>query len=586
MPHNLAEKFRAHAKNTESMTRIKAMVVLAESEEAVVVLPDIFDKNKVLFNVWDGTIDLTTGELKPHRREDYITLISPVRFKQTSNEAEHSLWIEFINTIMNHDPDLISYLQKIAGQLLCGEVREKALYILHGKKDTGKTTFVETLAYVCSDYAETLAIESLMKRARGAIPNDIAALKGKRFVFVDEPDFGDRISEGLIKKLTGLDTINARFLNQEFFKFKPEFKLYISTNNAPDITDRDQAVWGRIKKVPFLTRIPPDKQDKTLQAKLCSDMESSIVLRWMVQGCVRWLKEGLIEPKIVRDMSEAYREDMDTLGDFFKTCCVTGYDYTVPHEHLYTAFCLWSKAIERRPLSSKFFTQICDNRDIERGRYYQDDRRVRGYFGLKLTDWMTTAVGRYVYQTDEEANIIKDIIIHLFENQQNEDSIKNNLYNPDTNPNIPVPPVPPVPSVPMGQVRDRCHVRFSDIGRHNGTDGTDGPAFSGSILYREGCVHEKDIRPICPTCPTTTDIAISTSVPSVPSVPNKSNIQSMVLTELHYFDKYNKQDMLSVYKNMDEVKQAIELKILTEFPELNEFDIMRYIEDYFRVRQW
>jgi len=405
------DRLYKHATASKSSTKIKATVFLAESEPGISITPEDLDKNKMLFSVQNGTIELESGVLREHRREDYITKISPASYDPT---ALNPKWRTFLDRITNNDIGLEKYLQSLSGQLLTGEVREKALYVFYGKKDTGKTTFVEAIAHILGEFAETMPIESLMKKTRGAIPNDIAALRGKRFVFVDEPNFGDKLSEGLIKKLTGLDTINARFLNQEFFKFKPEFKLVISSNNRPDITDKDQAIWGRVKCVPFLAKIPKNEQDQTLQRKL--EDESPGILNWMLSGCLNYQREGMLIPEVVAKATEDYKEDMDTLSDFFNLCCIVGEEYKLPHEYLYTAFRLWALSVGRKPMSKKAFTQVTVNRDFDTtDTIFVGKRRCRGFVGITLTDWMITSVHRFLTSPDDEKDIVRTVVTDLNE---------------------------------------------------------------------------------------------------------------------------------------------------------------------------
>jgi putative DNA primase/helicase len=404
------EKLYKHANASKSSTKIKAMVFLAESEQGMALLPDNLDANKLLFNVQNGTINLNINSerFRTFNKDDYITRISPAHY---DGSAKSELWLTFVDTITCGDVDLARYLQKIAGQMLTGVVREKALYIFHGKKDTGKTTFVETIAHIDGEFAETMQIDSFMKKTRGGIPNDIAALKGKRFVFIDEPDFGDKLSEGLIKKLTGLGTISARFLNEEFFKFKPEFKIVVSCNTQPDITDKDQAIWGRVKCVPFKAKI--SKIDPDLQAKL--RLEAAGILNWMIEGCLMWQKEGMNAPEAVNKATEEYKEDMDTLSDFFNVCCIKGNNYKIPHEYLYTAFKLWANAVQRIPMSKKAFTQICVDRDIDRTDTIMiGTRRHRGFIGITLSDWMFTSVHEFLTEPDNEKQILRTVCTHIF----------------------------------------------------------------------------------------------------------------------------------------------------------------------------
>jgi putative DNA primase/helicase len=533
MRKDMRERHLQHAIKNKSVTKLKAMVFLAESEQGMTILPDDFDKNKMLFNVQNGTVELDyitgQGKLREHKKEDYITRISPAIYDAG---ATRGLWRVFIDDITKGEPRLIEYLQKMAGQLLSGEVREKAMYVLHGKKDTGKTTFVETLVCVLENYAETMAIESLMKKSRGGIPNDIAALKGKRFVFVDEPDFGDKLSEGVIKKLTGLDTINARFLNEEFFKFKPEYNLWILCNNFPDLTDKDPAVWGRVKKIPFLMKLK--EIDTTLQEKLKSEL--SDVLNWMIEGCLSWQKEGMKPPEIVLKATEDIKEDFDSLADFFNICCIIGKEYKITHQYLYTAFQLWAMSVKRYPMSKKAFTQVCENREFERtDDIYINKKKFRGFVGITLTDWMVTSVLGFLTEPDNEKKILRTVRTDV--------------------------------QVNVGRPYVLSHV-------------------CGELMcsMRSNCV-----------C--LTNMCILSSVPSVPSVllvnniinGNNQTIIEQIITALkEEYDYINKPDSIL---DLGRMQNTMEGFILNKFDNDNSIDfdkvnIKRYIEDYCKARGW
>ncbi len=517
----LEKKRRKNALFSLSATKRKAMVFLAESEPTMAILPDDLDKNKMLFNVQNGTVELDyitgQGKLREHKKEDYITRISPAVYNAS---AKGELWMPFLNKITNSDPELIKYMQKLAGQLLCGAVREKALYVLHGKKHTGKTTFIETLADILNEYAETMAIESLMKKSRGGIPNDIAALKGKRFVFVDEPDFGDKLSEGIIKKLTGLDTINARFLNEEFFKFKPEFKLWIACNTFPDITDKDQAIWGRVLKIPFLVQIKENEMDKSLQEKLI--LERSVVLKWMIEGCLLWQKEGMEPPESVQKATEDIKEDMDTLADFFKICCITGEKYKIPHEYLYTAFRLWAITVGRNPMSKKAFTQVCENRDYDRtNAIYIGTKKYRGFGGITLTDWMINSVQRYLTEPDNEKEILRVVYTDF----------------------------------------------HASIGRQE----------ENSYLCEKTMCEKRSV------CSCITKMCIL-SLPILPENESNNNLQILIRDKLKKnYDHFNKPDSIL---DLGRLQKTMEGYILNEIEGSEAVDVGRYVDDYCKARQW
>jgi putative DNA primase/helicase len=161
-----------------------------------------------------------------------------------------------------------------------------------------------------------------MLRRDGNIPNDLARLKGARFVFASEVEKGRRLAVSLVKDLTGGDTITARFMRAEWFDFRPEFKLWLATNHKPVIKDTKQAIWRRIRLVPFAVSIPKAEQDKKLPEKLLAELPG--ILAWAVWGCLDWQRAGLDAPAEVEQATADYRAESDELAAWLAECCFIG----------------------------------------------------------------------------------------------------------------------------------------------------------------------------------------------------------------------------------------------------------------------
>lgn len=227
------------AAKSETSRAINAMVTLARSEPGIPILSDELDSNIWLLNCKNGTLDLRTGKLKPHDRNDCITKFVPVEYDPCADFVE---WAKFLNRIMDGDQELISFLQRAVGYSLTGSTKEQCLFILHGTGANGKTTFLETIAELLSGYAQKTPTDTLMMKDTSGVPNDLARLKGSRFVVASEAEEGKRLAESLIKQLTGSEKIAARFLRAEFFEFSPMFKIWIGTNHKPLIRGSDMAI--------------------------------------------------------------------------------------------------------------------------------------------------------------------------------------------------------------------------------------------------------------------------------------------------------------------------------------------------------
>ena len=366
------EKF---AKQSESTRRRESFVKAAQYITELNITSDCFDPNPWLLNVQNGTVDVLTGECREHRQEEMITKIANVVYDP---KADCPLWKQFIREIMNFKPELISFLQTAAGWALTGNIEEQTMFILFGSGANGKTTFLNTILYLLGDYAIATPTETFMKKNADQNTNDIARLRGTRFVTTTEAEQGRRLSEPLIKKITGNDQMTARFLYGEYFNFTPTFKIFMATNHKPVIKGTDHGIWRRIKLVPFTTRIPEEKQDKSLEEKLKA--EASGILNWLLEGTARWRREGLKVPAAILNATDEYRGEMDVIGNFLKERCIQRKDVTIRIRELYKAYADWCDDNKEHAVSERFFTMRLKDMGFEQSRTAE----ARFWTGLAL----------------------------------------------------------------------------------------------------------------------------------------------------------------------------------------------------------
>jgi putative DNA primase/helicase len=252
------------------------------------------------------------------------------------------------------------------------------LFILHGSGANGKSTFLETLARLLGDgYAAGTPTESIMlKHFDGGVPNDIARLKGARFVNINEVEKGRRLAESKVKAMTGGDTITARFMRGEFFDFVPEFKLWLRANHKPVIAGTDNAIWRRIRLIPFDVEIPASEQDPRLLEKLAQEYEG--ILAWAVAGCMEWQQERLNPPEKVVSATAEYRDEMDTIGHFLTEKTEVG--DSVYSKTLYIAYTNWCEEDGDKPITQRSFSQAL----TEKGYESKKTNRGRLFLGLSV----------------------------------------------------------------------------------------------------------------------------------------------------------------------------------------------------------
>jgi len=363
-----------HALDSESSARINAMVSLAQA-----LLPastEELDRDPDLLNVANGTLDLRTGELRPHNRDDWLTRLAPVRFDPN---AACPRWEAFLLRAMGDNTKLVAFVQRAVGYSLTGHTNEQVLFLLYGIGANGKSTFLEALKGMLGDLAAIADFGTFLKRDSDGARNDIARLVGTRLVSAVEAEAGKPLAEALVKQLTGGDTITARFLFKEFFDFKPQFKIWLAANHKPRIKGSDHGIWRRIRMVPFTVTIPEAERDPALPQKLAEELPG--ILAWAVRGCLAWRAEGLGVPAEVQAATDAYRQEMDTYGGFFEERCVVEAGAVVKSKALYAAYKVWCEANGERPRSQRALGGSLRERGFEAGK---GAKGVRVWKGLRL----------------------------------------------------------------------------------------------------------------------------------------------------------------------------------------------------------
>lgn len=360
-----------HIKNSRSNAAKNRME--DEIKHHIPVTFEDFDRDDMLINTPNGYLDLTSGE---QREEDKTKMFSYVTNTEMTDTAQPDTWIDFLNDIFNNDQDLIRFIQKSIGYSMTGSTREQVMFILHGKGRNGKSIFIETVRELLGTYSDNIQAKTIMVKRGDTINNDIAKLQGIRLVTSSEPNEGFRFDEGLIKQLTGGDTVTARFLYGEEFNFDPKFKIWVTTNHKPIVRGTDDGIWRRLLLIPFKVQIPEHKVDKDLKYKLLR--EAPAILNWMLEGSIAWQKEGLGVPKEVRDASEGYRKEMDVIEQFVADECETGEGYEVSGKDLYAEYKKWADETgEYKMTMTKFGTKMKDkykSRRKSNGVHYQDIR--------------------------------------------------------------------------------------------------------------------------------------------------------------------------------------------------------------------
>jgi putative DNA primase/helicase len=383
------------ALKSESALRINAMLDLARSEPGIPILPHELDRKPWLFNCPNGTLDLRTGRLREHRREDYITKLCRTAYHP---ETPCPTWERFLGAVFpddddEPDTDLIAFVQRLLGRCLTGDVSEQILSIIWGTGANGKSTLINAIMEtVGADYSMKASTDLLMASRGERHPTELAGLFGMRLVVASEAQQDRALNEALIKDLTGGERIRARRMREDFWEFTPTHKVILLTNHKPRVAGTDEGIWRRLRLVPFTATFwdpndpgknPADlpenrRQDKQVGQKLADEREG--ILAWLVRGCTDWRRDGLTLPQAVRTATREYRREEDKLGRWIEDCCLVGrQDYRCRAAALYARYKTWCERAGEKPI-----TQTAFGTSLRERRYQSYPSNGTWYRGITL----------------------------------------------------------------------------------------------------------------------------------------------------------------------------------------------------------
>jgi putative DNA primase/helicase len=318
------------------------------------------------------SINLRSGEYYPPRKEDMCTKITAVG----PRDMPIPIWTAFLDRVTNGDRELQAYLQRMAGYCMSGITSEHVLFFFYGTGANGKGVFINTLHGIWGSYSAIAPMSTFMASRHDQHPTDLAGLRGVRLVIAQETEIGREWAEAKIKAITGGDPITARFMRADFFTYTPQFKLVIVGNNKPSLRNVDEAIRRRFHLIPFIVTIPPEARDKDLFNKLRPEWPG--ILHWATLGHLEWRKIGLTPPPVVRNATDEYLADEDTLARWIDEECSTGPTLFGVGSYLWNSFKAWATANNEWVGSRKAFAQNLK----ARGFAPDKSQDVRGFRGI------------------------------------------------------------------------------------------------------------------------------------------------------------------------------------------------------------
>lgn len=343
-----------------------------------------FDTEADYLNCPNGLVNLRTGAITPHSPSQRFMHCTTVPYIPTADQSGWCTWLtEAVGSVR-----IAQWLQLAVGYSLTGHTREEVLFYLYGPPRSGKGTFTETLlALLGSPLAKEVNFATFTAQRTGDSQNfDLAPLKPCRFLAASESNSYERFNEAKVKALTGGNEVYCAYKHQTHFNYRPQFKIWLSSNQPVNADPDDDAVWGRLRLVEF-PHSHLGKEDKALKAQMRSVAMLEGVLAWAIEGAMAWYalgSQGLPELESSAQQKGEQRAELDNVQTWIDERCQVKDDAFGLNAELYMNYESWSKANGVEPKKQKSFSQSLKRKGFRDDRSTVAGKQVRGFVGIRL----------------------------------------------------------------------------------------------------------------------------------------------------------------------------------------------------------
>lgn len=373
------------ARRVGDMKGLRSALDAARGLPAFLTPLEAWDAPPHLVNCLNGTLDVRTGTLHPHRPDDLLTWQSGAAYQP---DVEHPAVARLLELLRKDGRD--EFLHRLLGSALYGEAPNETLTVFQGEGGTGKGTLIAAVLAVLGDYAGVIPVELLLASSRGEASTgpkpELLALRGKRLIVAGEPPKGGRFNAGRVKGMTGNDFITARGLHQDPVTFKPKFKVLLHTNYPVAASHDDSGMQRRMVVVPFQAK--PDRPDPDFKRTLEQDPGArSALLNWMVSGCRAWLNDrcDLKTSGAISQATQAYWSEQDTLGAFVDEFLTFDPAGSLPAARLTALFKAWQEERKQPGVTLPNYAELTTYLQ-DKGVRQQRSKTQRHWQGIREPD--------------------------------------------------------------------------------------------------------------------------------------------------------------------------------------------------------
>ena len=343
------------------------------------------DTNKDIIAFNNGVLDLITFEFRPGKQEDCMSFSTHIDYEVDRPYYEYPAWPnveKFIKQVLPNKPVREYFIKHLASNLFGGNVAQK-FHILTGSGSNGKSMIMNLMAKTFGDYACTVPISlfTQKRKSSGSAAPEVARLKGRRFVTMQEPDEAIALNTGLMKEISSGEKMYARDLFESGCEFEVLAKFHLACNEKPKINTSDGGTWRRLIVINFLSKFVVNPSapnefplDESIQFSVNTVEWATPFLSYLVHV----LKEGqglrkLASPPEVLEYTSDYRNENDAIARFISEKIVA---FTEDNLEIQTDIVPVDRSALRRTFKS--WKEENDQRSLLPGEM---EKRVEAMFG-------------------------------------------------------------------------------------------------------------------------------------------------------------------------------------------------------------
>lgn len=309
------------AKMRERAPMIDALRMVAGRQD--VVRDADWDPHPNLFHCQNGVLDLTNGQLLPHAPSFMNRAIAPISWNPAARKP--LAWMRLLDYMLPGDHETQRYVLAALGFSLWGDNHQKALFVLHGDANNGKSTLLQSFLRIAGIAQErkTVAYGGLIEKKVMAEsksdqhPAGLADALLKRIgVLSGEWGSNDKLNLELVKAITGDDMLSARFMREDFAVFSPKVTPWIATNHMLQLREFDSSIRARLKLIELSGVIPETDRKPSHAVRGELEKEGEAILNLVVQEMLKARTEGglaAIEPASLKAAVEEAVDVQDTV---------------------------------------------------------------------------------------------------------------------------------------------------------------------------------------------------------------------------------------------------------------------------------